>query len=556
MSSSSDPRSSRAWPYALLFILVGIIFGSTLTLSIFSRRYARIAGRSVIVQHDVNGRSQWDKIGVVLDIVRDKYVDTLDRDQVVDAALDAALASLDPHSVYMPPVDLEAADGQLAGNFEGIGIQFNVPADTATVIEVISGGPSEKAGLLPGDHLLKVGDREIAGCHFPQDSMVALMRGPAGSKVTLLIDRQGEQFPVEIERGVISNRSADAAFMMDDGRTGYIRLSKFTTASYRDFVEAFLPLQKDGMKKLVLDLRENSGGLMDQAIYIARELLPEGEMIVYAEGRKFPREEYYAEGKGRLRDIELVVLIDEFSASASEILAGAIQDNDRGLIVGRRSFGKGLVQEPVYFTDGSGIRLTVARYYTPSGRCIQKPYTSDYEYETYDRYNRGGEVYSAENMHVDSSQVFYTRGGRKVYGSGGIVPDIFVPVDTTRASNFYVSCNRKNTLMRYASWVLDRYSRRLSSIDSFPDMDRFLEEVDIPGTFVSFARSRDGIVAGAGEWEASEPYMLPQLKALISRYSKLGENAFYKYYLTMDNVFARALEAPALVVGSEDSTGE
>jgi len=539
-----------------IVFLAGLLIGTLCASGVLTHQYRQLLKqRTVTVRHNINGRTVWDKLPIVLDIVERKYVEEIDPKELVDVALDAALASLDPHSIYLPPVDLEETESQLASNFEGIGIQFNVPNDTAIVLEVISGGPSEKAGLLPGDRLLKVDGRDIAGQQFPQDSMVALMRGPSGTKVQLTLDRQGSVFPVEITRGKIPLNSVDASFMVND-TTGYIRLAKFSMSTYRDFIAAALPLKDAGMRRLLLDLRGNSGGFMDQAIRIAQELLPKDEMIVYTEGLHSPRVETHSKGTAMLSDVELVVIIDEFSASASEILAGAVQDNDRGVIVGRRSFGKGLVQEPFYFTDGSGIRLTVARYYTPSGRCIQKPYTDDYDFETYDRYNRGGEVYSAKNMHVDSSQVFYTRGGRKVYGSGGIVPDIFVPVDTTRASNFYVSCNRKNTLMRYASWVLDRYSRRLSSIDSFPDMDRFLEEVDIPGTFVSFARSRDGIVAGAGEWEASEPYMLPQLKALISRYSKLGENAFYKYYLTMDNVFARALEAPALVVGSEDSTGE
>lgn len=537
---------SRNWFSALLFVLIGMGFGVGISLYTLGQRYAKLSREGVTVRHEVRGRTGWEKIDLVLDIVRDKYVDTLDCDAVIDAALDAALASLDPHSVYMPPVDLEEADSQLAGDFEGIGIQFNVPADTATVIEVISGGPSERAGLLPGDRLLEVDGRSIAGRNFPQDSMVALMRGPSGTKVTILIDRQGTRFPVEIQRGKIPLHSVDASFMLDDGRTGYIRLAKFSVNAYHDFVDAFKPLQQAGMEKLILDLRDNSGGYMDQAIYIAQELLPRGEMIVYTEGRKSPREEVHSEGRGRLQDVELVILLNEFSASASEILAGAVQDNDRGLIVGRRSFGKGLVQEPVYFSDGSGIRLTVARYYTPSGRCIQKPFTSDYDYEAYGRYNMGGEVYSADNMHIDSTEVFHTRGGRTVYGSGGIVPDIFVPVDTTRATSFYIACNRKSTQMRYAAWVLDKQSQRLSAIDSYPAMDAFLEELDIPASFTGFAFSRDGIVAAKGEWEASASYLLPQLRALVARYSKLGENAFYRYYLEIDDVLKQAIEAPAL----------
>lgn len=542
-------RSSNNRPPLVTLItiaLIGVLVGTLLTSYILGRRYVRLArSHEVVVRHDVSGSGSWYKLDMILDIVAQKYVDEVDPEEVTDAALSAALLSLDPHSVYMPPVELDEAESQLAGDFEGIGIQFNVPNDTATVLEVISGGPSEKAGLLPGDRILKVDDRAIAGKRFPQDSMVRLMKGPSGTRVTLTIDRQGTVFPVEIKRGKIPLHSVDASFMINE-RTGYIRLSKFSMSTYRDFVEAFGPLLESGMQKLIIDLRDNVGGYMDQAIYLAQELLPAGEMIVYTEGRKFPREEIHSEGKGRLQDVELVVLINEFSASASEILAGAVQDNDRGLIVGRRSFGKGLVQEPVYFTDGSGIRLTVARYYTPSGRCIQKPFTDDYEYEAYDRYNLGGEAYSGEGLTVDSTQAYKTRLGRTVYGGGAIIPDIIVPVDTTRATQFYIACNRKSTQMRYAAWVFDKHPKALAAIDSYPAMDQFLEILDLPSAFPAFARNRDGIELKEGEWAETAPYLLPQLRALIARYSKLGENAFYKYYLEIDDVLKKAIDAPPI----------
>lgn len=542
-------RSSNNRPPLVTLItiaLIGVLVGTLLTSYILGRRYVRLArSHEVVVRHDVSGSGSWYKLDMILDIVAQKYVDEVDPEEVTDAALSAALLSLDPHSVYMPPVELDEAESQLAGDFEGIGIQFNVPNDTATVLEVISGGPSEKAGLLPGDRILKVDERAIAGKRFPQDSMVRLMKGPSGTRVKLTIDRQGTVFPVEIKRGKIPLHSVDASFMINE-RTGYIRLSKFSMSTYRDFVEAFGPLLESGMQKLIIDLRDNVGGYMDQAIYLAQELLPAGEMIVYTEGRKFPREEIHSEGKGRLQDVELVVLINEFSASASEILAGAVQDNDRGLIVGRRSFGKGLVQEPVYFTDGSGIRLTVARYYTPSGRCIQKPFTDDYEYEAYDRYNLGGEAYSGEGLTVDSTQAYKTRLGRTVYGGGAIIPDIIVPVDTTRASQFYIACNRKSTQMRYAAWVFDKHPKALAAIDSYPAMDQFLESLDLPSAFPAFARNRDGIELKEGEWAETAPYLLPQLRALIARYSKLGENAFYKYYLEIDDVLKKAIDAPPI----------
>lgn len=539
-------KKTRLW--IALFFLGGLLIGSLVASGVLTRQYRRLLKQNTVtVQYNVSGRTIWDKITVVLDIVERKYVEEVDADAVIDAALEAALSSLDPHSIYMPPIDLEEADSQLAGDFEGIGIQFNVPNDTAIVLEVIPGGPSEKAGLLPGDRLLKVDDRPIAGQRFPQDSMVSLMRGPSGTKVEITIERQGSVFQAEITRGKIPLNSVDASFMIND-TTGYIRLSKFSTTTYHDFVDAFGPLKQAGMRRLVLDLRSNSGGLMDQAIYIAQEILPKDEMIVYTEGLRSPRSEIRSEGKGRLLDVEMVVLVDEFSASASEILAGAVQDNDRGLIVGRRSYGKGLVQEPFYFTDGSGIRLTVARYYTPSGRCIQKPYTDDYDYETYDRYNKGGEVYSKDNIHLDSTQVYHTLGGRTVYGSGGIVPDIFVPIDTTRASAFYVACNRKSTQMRFAAWVFDKHHQELSVIDSYPAMDSFLQRIDLRTSFPAFALQRDGIQIQPGEWDETASYLEPQLKALVARYSKLGENAFYRYYLETDECIAAAVEAPPIVL--------
>jgi carboxyl-terminal processing protease len=297
------------------------------------------------------------------------------------------------------------------------------------------------------------------------------------------------------------------------------------------------------MRHLIFDLRDNSGGYMDQSLLLSDEFLSKGDTIVYIEGLHRGREVYQADGKGILRDVGLTVLISENSASASEIFAGAIQDNDRGLVVGRRSFGKGLVQEPFYFTDGSGVRLTVARYYTPSGRCIQKPYASgeDYAYDIYNRY-MDGEVFSADSVRLDSTDVHRTRSGRVVYGGGGIMPDVFVPVDTTRASRFFVACNKKATQMRFASDVFDKHASELLGIDNYPEMDRFLSRMNLRVNFPAYARSRDGIPCTEAEWDETAPYLLPQLHALIARYSALGENAFYKYYLPVDTTVEQALK--------------
>ncbi|MBO6096798.1 MAG: S41 family peptidase [Bacteroidales bacterium] len=523
----------RKWQ--VLQVVLGVVIGALVTLSIVRYRETK---------HLIRTRyTDWGKLNLVLDIVEKNYVDTLNRKGMTDAAVSAALSRLDPHSVYLPPVELEASQEELAGNFDGIGIQFNVPNDTAIVLEVIAGGPSEKVGLMAGDRLLKVDDLVIAGVKFPQDSMVRHLKGPSGTKVTVTVKRGSEVIPFEITRGKIPVHSVDAAFMLTD-TVGYLRLAKFTRTTFKECHEAALKLQEEGMKHLIFDLRDNTGGYMDQALLLCNDFLAKGDTIVYIEGRHRERQVYKADGRGSLQDVGITVLISENTASASEIFAGSIQDNDRGTVVGRRSFGKGLVQEPFFFSDNSGIRLTVARYYTPSGRCIQKPYTSerDYAYDIYNRYT-DGEVFSADSVKLDSTDVHHTRSGRIVYGGGGIMPDVFVPMDTTRASDFYLACNRKATPMRFASAVFDRHARQLSAIDNYPAMDRFLKGLNLQVEFPAFAREKDGIRCTEAEWDATASYLVPQLNALVARYSKLAENAFYKYYLPVDNTVTVALES-------------
>ncbi|MCD8209138.1 MAG: S41 family peptidase [Bacteroidales bacterium] len=509
--------------YVLLAAVLGVIIGILATV-IVEKGFGREGGISVNYQN-------WNKLNVILDEIGKNYVDTLDMRSMTDAAVTAALSELDPHSIYLPPVDLVASEVELAGNFEGIGIQFNVPNDTAVVLNVIQGGPSERVGILTGDKLIRVDGRDIAGVKMAQDSMVAKMRGPSGSKVEVTVLREGVEIPFEITRDKIPVNSVEAAFMLD-GTTGYLRLSKFSRSTFVEFHRAALELREEGMERLIVDLRDNSGGYMDQALLICNEFLDKGDMIVYMEGLHRRKQEYKADGTGTLQDIGLTVLINESSASASEIVAGAIQDNDRGVIVGRRSYGKGLVQEPINFTDGSGLRLTVARYYTPAGRCIQKPY-DDYQYDLVERY-RHSEMTNADSVAVDRSVEYFTVGGRVVYGGGGIVPDIFVPVDTTRATNFYVACNRKTLQMRFAASVFDKESRRISALDSYEGLEAYFAGFDFKGRFLAFA-AENGVVPAAGEWKESEPYLVPQLRALIARYSKLGEEAFYKFYIDIDD---------------------
>lgn len=483
----------------------------------------------------------WRKLNLILDQIDRNYVDTINVNDVTEAAITAALAELDPHSVYMPPVELTEAETDLAGNFDGIGIQFNVPNDTAIVLEVIPGGPSEKVGLQKGDRILKVGEKDIAGVRFPQDSMVRRMKGPAGTKVTVTVGRGNERIPFEITRGKIPVHCVDAAFMIND-TTGYIKLSKFSRTTFTEVTEASAKLVGEGMTRLIFDLRDNTGGYLDQALLLSDMFLRKGDEIVYMQGLHRKKDNYKADGKGQLQDIGLTVLINESTASSSEIFAGAIQDNDRGVIIGRRSFGKGLVQEPIYFSDRSGVRLTVARFYTPSGRCIQKPYSEDYQYDIYKRY-ADGEMYDADSIKVDSTAAYKTVAGRTVYGGGGIIPDVFVPVDTTRATKFFIACNKKATQMRFASAMFDRYKGSLTEIGDYDELNRFLDRMNLPAAFREYASSKDGISCTQKEWDETSDYLLPQLRALVGRYSRLGENAFYKMYLNVDVTLKKAIES-------------
>ena len=499
-------KIKSGWLVAVLGVLVGVLAFETIE--------AYRARKSLMtVQY-----KDWRKLNLILQQVDLNYVDEVDKQKVTDAAVQGALSALDPHSVYMPPVERTESEESLDGGFDGIGIQFNVPNDTAIVLEAIPGGPSEKIGIRAGDRIIKVDDKVIAGVKFPQDSMVRRMKGPAGTKVLVTIMRDGELVPFNITRGKIPTHSVDAAFMLSD-TLGYIRLSKFARTTYSEVRDASGKLLGQGMKHLVMDLRDNSGGYFDQAIHISNMFLPKDSLIVYMEGRARKREDFRADGHGKLLKVGLTVLISENTASSSEIFAGAMQDNGRGRIVGRRSFGKGLVQEPINLSDGSGVRLTVARFYTPSGRCIQKPYTDDYNYEIYKRYGTG-EMTAADSMDA---------------AKGGIIPDTFVPVDTTKASPFYIACNRKATPMRFASAYFDTHREELGSIGEYGALLRYLDGADLEKKFLAFALEHDGLKpASESDFTDMRDYLMTSVRALIGRYSRLGDNAFYHLYLSID----------------------
>lgn len=514
----------------LKYVLWGIILimlGSIITKCADRRR-----GHYLVAdQHN------WDKVSLVLQQIERNYVDEIDYDAISEKIIPEILKELDPHSVYLPPEELKEADEDLQGNFDGIGITFNVPADTAIVISVITGGPSEKAGLIPGDRIVSIDGKVVAGVKFPQDSMIRLLRGASGTKVNVEIRRDGERVDFEIIRGKIPVKSVDVAYMMDD-TTGYIKLSKFSRSSYVEFLKAMIKLRGEGIRKLVFDLRDNPGGYMDQALYLANEFLGKGDLIVYMQGLHRARQNFTADGNGLSQDIELVVLINENSASSSEIFAGAVQDNDRGTIVGRRSYGKGLVQEPIYFSDKSGIRLTVAKYYTPTGRNIQKPYEKGvYMDDIVERYMHG-EMMDEDSIPKNDSLRFVTPGGKVVYGGGGIIPDIFVPVDTVGVTDFLVRINRQSSQVKYSIEVADRYRKDLQKVTSLDELNHLLDSMDLESGFRKYLK-KAGVPINEAQWKISEDIFMTQIRAMVGRYSKLEDEAFYPIIADIDNVIQR-----------------
>jgi carboxyl-terminal processing protease len=483
-----------------------------------------------------------DKLSRVLDIIESDYVDTVDRNELIEEAIPVMLRRLDPHSVYIPATDLAQANEPLQGNFDGIGVSFNMLTDTVLIISTIPGGPSEKAGIIPGDKIIRVNDSLIAGKSIPDEDVVKMLKGPRGTKVDLKIERKGadELLPFTITRDKIPIYSVDVAYMMSD-EVGYIKISNFALTTHEEFKKGLRELEEQGMKKLILDLRGNSGGVMDAATRIADEFLPDGKLIVFTMGKSTPRQDVKATAQGDFEKGELVVLIDEWSASASEILAGAVQDNDRGTIIGRRSFGKGLVQEPVMFRDGSGMRLTIARYYTPTGRSIQKPYDEgvDKYYEDLGNRLMHGEFEDADSIRHDDSLRFTTPGGKTVYGGGGIMPDIFIPIDTVGLTDYFLAIRNSGLLYRYAMKFTEDNRETMSKLRDLPSLDKWLSDQDLLSKFVAFA-GQNGIPPRRDQIAVSEKIILVQLKAYIAR-NMLDNKGFYPVWQAIDKTLLDAL---------------
>jgi len=481
-----------------------------------------------------------DKIAQVLDLIDRQYVDTVEKKALVDEVLQDILQRLDPHSYYITAAELRAAQEPLEGSFDGIGVEFAIQRDTVVVVTTVEGGPSEALGIRAGDRLLTANGTDLAGVRITNDMVMRNLRGPKGSEVVVQIQRGGKDpFDVTIKRGKVPINSVATALISKDG-TGYIKLVRFAKNTHQEFLDAAAKLEQQGMKRLILDLRGNGGGFLTSAIDLADEFLGAGKTIVYTQGRNAPRRDITATGRGSYEALPIAVLIDEGSASASEIIAGALQDHDRATIIGRRSFGKGLVQEHVDLRDSSAIRLTTARYYTPSGRSIQRPYGEGIAYtdDMEQRYLHG-ELLSADSIRLDSDQVFNTASGRRVYGGGGIMPDIFVPTDTAEGSHYLTELFFSGVLNQFAFDVADRDRERLLSYGS---AKAFAEKYQVTGSLLlqlgEYAR-KEGIEERPGEVARSHRQLTTRLKAGIAR-NLWGNDGFYGIMLDTDNVYLRA----------------
>lgn len=486
------------------------------------------------------------KIGQILRIINEAYVDTVNIDSIEEVAIEELLTQLDPHSVYIPARDLQQANEGLEGNFEGVGIEFSILDDTIMVANVLKDGPASKVGILPGDRIIKVDTTNVAGVGIKNEQVFKLLRGNAGTKVLVQLFRPDgkRKLAINISRGQIPIYSVDAALMLNN-QTGYIKIERFAASTHQEFLEALEKLQTKQMKNLILDLRNNPGGYLSAATDIADEFLNDKKLIVYTEGRTQRRVEYRAENPGSFEAGKLIILIDEGSASASEIVSGAVQDWDRGVILGRRSFGKGLVQEPFQLSDGSAVRLTVSRYYTPAGRCIQKDYTEGveaYEHEISNRYEYG-EVSDETKQRIKDSTVYKTDKGRKVYGGGGIMPDVFVAVDTSYINHFYAAIFEQSLLSRFTYNYMDANRKKLTSTyqNAGTFNASFLVSNDLWNSFVSYIKLNSTTDFTTQEINQSEKHVRLLIKAMIAR-QVWRDEGYYTVLSSEDKMIRKAIE--------------
>ena len=530
--------------FTVLAVAFGIIIGMALSQKANAQR---------IVYQNGQWHIEQSKVDRMLQLMEQAYVDSIDVDSITDEVLTEFVQRLDPHSAYIPKEDLEMVNSELAGSFSGIGVQFTIQQDTVRIVAVIAGGPSEGVGILAGDKLVLVDDSCFTGKKMNNEKVMRTLRGEKGTQVKLGVLRAGtpEVLSFNVTRGDIPVNSVDAKFIIEKSdvrsqnsdKIGFIRVNKFGETTYKEFISALAELASKGATEFIIDLRENSGGYMDQAIKMANEFLQRGELIVYSEGRAYPRYEATANGAGRFKQTPIVVLIDDFSASASEIFAGAMQDNDRAMIIGRRSFGKGLVQQQLPFDDGSAVRLTVARYYTPSGRCIQKPYTlgdqRDYAKDLEERWEHG-EFYSADSIHFSDTTTYRTKNGRIVHGGGGIMPDVFVGRDTTLNTPWYNRCVNLAYTYQFAYKYTDEHRKELSKFKDWKSLEQHLNKQNILPQFVAFAKEK-GVEPDEAQIQKSRPLMTRLLNAYIVR-DMLGDEGFFPLFERDDEITKKAVE--------------
>ncbi len=527
--------SNRPLRFTPLIIAISVIVG-ILVGTFYARNYG---GNRLGI---INGSS--NKLNALLRVVDDQYVDTVNMDKLVEDALPQILAELDPHSTYIPAQSYEDVNSELEASFSGIGIQFQIQDDTIHVNSVVAGGPSEKVGVMAGDRIVKVNDTLFVGKIVTENEAKRRLKGPKGSQVKISVKRASEKelLDFNIIRGDIPQNTVEATYMIDKD-FGYIQISKFGRETHVELLNALAQLTHQNCKGIIIDLRDNTGGFMDAAIRMANEFLPEGQLIVFAQGRKYPRQMEYANGTGSVQRMPLVVLVNEGSASASEIFAGAIQDNDRGTIVGRRTFGKGLVQQPIDFSDGSGIRLTIARYYTPSGRCIQRPYENGkdeaYEMDWLNRYEHG-EFFSADSIKLNTDDEYHTILGRPVYGGGGIMPDVFVAQDTTGVTSYLIEVSNKRIIQQFCFNYSDTNRAKLSELKDVEKMVKYLRQHNIVDKFLVYADSK-GIKRR--NLLISKSYKLIERNVLGGIiYNILGQQPYIQFLNQDDNAVLKAME--------------
>lgn len=531
-------ETNRKTRYIPIIIAVSIVAGIFIGTFYANRFSENKRGLGII------GTTTSNKLNGLLRIIDDQYVDTVNMGELIEDAMPQILGELDPHSSYIPAKDLQAVNDDLRGSFSGIGVQFTIQQDTIHISNVISGGPSEKVGIMAGDRIVGIDDSAFVGKIVTNNESMKRLKGPKGSEVKLGIFRQGEKeiLHFTIIRDDIPNKSIKAAYMIDD-QYGYINIEKFGETTYPEMLIALAQLHQQNCKGIIIDLRGNTGGYMGSAIQMVNEFLPKGRLIVYTEGRKFPREDYPSNGTGSSQQMPLIVLLDEGSASASEIFAGAIQDNDRGTIIGRRSFGKGLVQQPIEFNDGSAIRLTIARYYTPSGRCIQKPYNKgndeNYELDILTRYEHG-EFFSQDSIKQDESHIYYTSLGRPVYGGGGIMPDIFVPQDTTGMNSYFRMAMNRGLTIQFAFQYTDQNRQRLQKYENGEDLLKYLKTQNILEKFARFAESKGLKRRNILMYKAKELFDRNLYGNII--YNMLDMEEYMKFLNQSDKTVLKALE--------------